>query len=67
MYAFVPVWFSNAGNSVVSTGQANAIYRTAKEARKVQAGKLRGAGVIRYWFNDTRPGRPAQGYAGVAG
>lgn len=65
MYALVPVWFSNAGNSVVSTGHANAIYGTAKEARKVQA--VRGARTIRYWFNDTRPGRPTQGYAGMAG
>jgi len=66
MYALVPVWFFNAGSSIVRTGQAHAIYGAAKEARKVQADKLRGARVIHYWFNDTRPGRPTQSYAGMA-
>ena len=65
MYALVSVLFSDAGNSVGGTGQAHTVYPSvAKEAPK---GRLRGAGALRYWFNDTRPSRAPQGYAGVAG
>jgi hypothetical protein len=37
-----------------------------KEAAK-RTITLPSTGTIRYWFNDTRPGRPTQGYAGMAG
>ena len=53
-----------------SAGQAYTVYRTSssatKKATKVNA-KLRGTRTVRYWFNDTRPGRPTQSYAGMAG
>lgn len=46
-------------------GQAHTVHRASKEAGKAQT--MRGAGTVRYWFNDTRPGRPSQSYAGMAG
>lgn len=58
------------GNRIGCAGQTNTVSRAAtiasKKATKGGA-KLRGAGVVRYWFNDTRPGRAAQSYAGLAG
>jgi hypothetical protein len=53
MYALVS-GFSDAGNSIVSAGQAHTVYgaasSVAQEAPKGDA-KLRGAGVIRYWLD----------------
>jgi len=58
------------GNRIGCAGQTNTVYGAAatitKEATKGSA-KLRGAGVVRYWFNDTRPSRATQSYAGLAG
>ena len=65
MYALVSVLFSDAVNSIVSTGQAHTVYPSvAKEAPK---GRLRGARTVRYWFDNARPSRTPQGHAGVAG
>ena len=50
-------------------GQVNFVCRAAAQenvATKSNA-SLRGTGTVRYWFNDTRPGRPTQSYAGMAG
>ena len=65
MYAPVSVLFSDAGNRVVSTGQAHTFNGAAQEAGEDKT--VRGTGAIRHWFNDARPGRAPQGYAGVAG
>ena len=67
MYALVSILFSDAGNRVVGTGQAHTVYGATQKAGKAKAGGLRGTGAIRHWFNDARPGRAPQGYAGVAG
>ena len=49
-------------------GKADLVHRAAaQKAREAKADKLRGAGVVRYWFHDSRPGRPAQSYSGMAG
>lgn len=66
MYALVSILFSDAGNSIGSTGQAHTIYGAAKETGKAQ-GRLRGAGAIRYWLDNARPSRAPQGHAGLAG
>ena len=64
MYALV-FGFSDAGNSIVSTGQAHTVYgAVAQEATK---GGLRGTGALRYWFDNARPRRAPQGHAGLAG
>ena len=51
-------------------GQAHTVQWAASVTKTVaqsQAGRLRSARVVRHWFNDTRPGRPTQSYAGMAG
>ena len=64
MYALVSVLFSDAVNSIVSTGQAHTVYGAAQEATK---NRLRGAGALRHWSDNARPRRAPQGHAGVAG
>ena len=64
MYALVFVLFSDAVNSIVSTGQAHTVYGAAQEATK---NRLRGAGAIRHWSDNARPSGAPQGHAGVAG
>jgi len=64
MYALVSVLFSDAVNSIVSTGQAHTVYGAAQEATK---NRLRGAGALRHWLDNARPSRAPQGYAGVVG
>ena len=63
MYALVS-GFSDAGNSIVSTGQAHTVYGAVAQAQ-TKAGGLRGAGAIRYWLDSSRPSRAPQGHAGV--
>ena len=66
MYALVSVLFSDADNSIGGTGQAHTVYgAVAQEAAK--AGRLRGAGALRYRLDNARPSRAPQGYAGLAG
>jgi hypothetical protein len=71
MYALVSVLFSDADNRVGGTGQAHTVYGAAssvtKAATQTQAGKLRGARVVRYWLDNARPSRAPQGHAGLAG
>ena len=68
MYALVSVLFSDADNRIVSTGQAHTVYGAASSvAKEAPKGKLRGAGVVRYWLDSSRSRRPTQGHAGVAG
>jgi len=68
MYALVFVLFSDAGNRIVGTGQAHTVYRASSSTKaKTQTNDLRGARAIRYWFDNARPGRTPQGYAGMAG
>ena len=65
MYALVSVLFSDADNRIGGTGQAHTVYPSvAKEAPK---GGLRGAGFIRYWLDNTRPGRAPQSHTGLVG
>jgi len=64
MYALVSVLFSDAVNSIVSTGQAHTVYGAAQEATK---NRLRGAGVVRYWSDNTRPSGAPQSHAGLVG
>ena len=64
MYALVSVLFSDAVNSIVSTGQAHTVYGAAQEATK---NRLRGTGFVRYWLDNARPSGAPQGHAGVAG
>jgi len=49
MYALVSVLFSDAVNSIVSTGQAHTVYGAAQEAPK---NRLRGAGALRHWLDN---------------
>jgi hypothetical protein len=71
MYALVS-GFCVAGNSIVGTRQAHTVYGTpatataAKEAPKGNV-KLRGAGAIRHWIDDSQPSRAPQGHAGLVG
>jgi len=70
MYALVSVLFSDVGNSIVGTGQAHTVYGAASSvAQKATKGyaNLRGTGFVRYWLDSSRPGRPTQSYAGMAG
>ena len=69
MYALVSVLFSDADNSIVSTGQAHTVYGATSSVAKAQtkAGGLRGAGAIRHWSDNSRPSGAPQGHAGVAG
>ena len=66
MYALVSVLFFDAVNSIVSTGQAHTVYGAAIKAQ-IKAGGLRGAGALRYWFDNARPSGAPQGHAGLAG
>jgi hypothetical protein len=67
MYAFVSFLFSDAGNSIVGTGQAHAIYGASSSTKaKTQTNDLRGTGFIRYWLDSSRPSGAPQGHAGVA-
>ena len=68
MYALVS-GFSDAGNSIVSTGQAHTVYGAASSVAKAQtkAGGLRGARFVHYWLDNARPSGAPQGHAGVAG
>jgi len=67
MYALVSVLFSDAGNRIVGTGQAHTVYGATQKAGKAKAGGLRGAGALRHWFDNARPGGAPQGHAGVVG
>jgi len=66
MYALVSVLFSDADNSIFSTGQAHTVYGAVAQAQ-TKAGGLRGAGALRYWSDNARPSGAPQGHAGVAG
>jgi hypothetical protein len=67
MYAFVSVLFSDAGNSIVGTGQAHTVHGTAAVAQEAdKANRLRGARTVRYWLDDARPSGTPQSYVGVA-
>ena len=66
MHALVSVLFSDAGNRIVSTGQAHTVYGVITKAQ-TKAGGLRGTGAIRHWFDNARPGGAPQGHAGLAG
>lgn len=60
------LWFAAVGG--FGRGPVDLVRRTAAEkARAGKADELRGAGVVRYWYDDTRPGRTAHGYVGLAG
>jgi hypothetical protein len=65
MYAIVS-FFGVATVGGSSAGQVNPVYgastAAAKEATKGNA-RLRGAGVVRHWFNDARPSGTPQGHA----
>ena len=66
MNALLSVLFSDAGNSIVGTGQAHTVHGTAAVAQEAdKANRLRGAGVVRYWFDNARPGGTPQSYAGM--
>lgn len=65
MYALVSVLFFDAGNGINSSGQAHFEQHPAASAQKTNF--LRGAGTLRYWFNNSRPSRAPQGHVGVAG
>ena len=56
-----------AGHGIGRPGQADSERAAAANQEAAQAAKLRGAGAIRYWFDNARPSRAPQGHAGVAG
>jgi len=67
-YALVSILFSDAVNSIVSTGQAHTVYGASSSTKaKTQTNDLRGAGAIRHWLDNARPRRAPQGHAGVVG
>ena len=68
MYAFFSFFgFATVGGS--GAGQVNPVYRAstaaAKEATKGNA-RMRGAGVVRYWFDNARPFGTTQSHANLA-
>lgn len=67
MYALVS-FFGVATVNGSGAGQTHTVYRAstaaAKEATKGNA-RLRGAGVVRYWFDNARPFGETQSHAGV--
>ena len=69
MYALVS-FFGVATVGGLGAGQTHPVYGAAtaitKEATKGNA-RLRGAGVVRYWFNDARPSGTPQGHARMVG
>jgi len=69
MYALVYLFgFATVGGS--GAGQVNPVYRAAttaaKEGTKGNA-RLRGAGVVRYWFDNARPCGTTQSHARLVG
>ena len=68
MYALVSILLSDAGNRIVGTGQTHIVHGTpaAVTQEAAQTTKLRGAGFIRYWLDNSRPSGAPQSYAGVA-
>jgi len=69
MYALVFILFFNAGNRVVSAGQAHTVHGTPSaltEAAAQTAAKLCNTRAIRYWLGNARSSGAPQGYAGVA-
>jgi hypothetical protein len=69
MYAFVS-FFGFATVSGSGAGQVNPVYgaatTAAKKATKGNA-RMRGAGVIRYWFDNARPCGTTQSHARLVG
>ena len=67
MYALVS-FFGFATVSGSGAGQVNPVYgaatTAAKKATKGNA-RLRGTGVVRYWFDNARPFGATQSHAGV--
>lgn len=69
MYAIVSFFgFATVGG--LGTGQTHPVYGAAtaitKEGTKGNA-RMRGAGVIRHWLDDSRPSRAPQSHARMAG
>jgi hypothetical protein len=61
-------FFGFAAVNSLGRGQANPVQRaTFVEETAKRTITLPSTGTVRYWFNDTRPGRPTQSYAGMAG
>jgi len=54
-----------ASDGITCPGQSHFEQRTTAHAQKES--KLRGAGAVRYRFDNARPSRTPQGDAGVAG
>jgi hypothetical protein len=69
MYAVFCTMLFGTIYRIFGRGQVNSVYRTpASVTQKITAQvKLRHTRTIRYWFHDSRPGRPAQSYSGMAG
>jgi hypothetical protein len=69
MYALVSFFGFGFVNGS-SAGQAYTVHGTpsafAQETTQSNA-ELCSAGVVRYWLDNARPGRPTQSYAGMAG
>jgi len=65
MYALVS-GFCAAVFSGLGRGQAHTVYGTASVAQEAaKANRLRGAGTVRYWFDNARPFGTTQSHAGV--
>jgi hypothetical protein len=56
------------GDRIGCPGQVNSKYGAAAFTKKTIAKiKLRGAGVVRYWLDNSRPSRTSQSHVSVAG
>ena len=53
-----------AGHGIGRPGQADSEYGAATKAQAA-ATKMRGAGFVRYWLDNSRPSGAPQGHAGV--
>ena len=65
MYAFSCTMLFGAVHRIFGGGQAHFEPHPTASAQKTSF--LRHTRAIRYWFHDSRPGRPAQSYSGMAG
>jgi hypothetical protein len=65
MYA-QSIHFCVADVSSLGRGQTHTVYGATSAQEAAQTTKLRGAGFIRYWLDNSRPSGAPQGYAGVA-
>ena len=55
------------GDNISCPRQADLVHGAAAQEATQSTIKLPSTGTVRYWFNNPRPSRASQGYAGMVG